>query len=303
MFTDYAIANKTSIMYKYKFSVGTNGVCSRIELSSSYAGYYLNTDYPIDEIGIYYYTTNQANKTILPMSSVDYSNLYIGVDANSATDGNISYKCRVVPTAPIFVLIEGLTVNTAYHVGAYYKIGTTYTYFHEVAITTKAASNTSLVFTRVDISNNVPSTHTAAATTYKANLEEILPVVTNIFNDATNVDYTYIATVTYDTYNWAADSNMNFNCNFPDSGESLRSTIIHELEHKHFNSHMTQSDYFSRYEYAIKFMEFATDCEGASWGKIYLHYYPNISSKRYDYVDDYLVAMATDVDYLFNVNS
>lgn len=303
MFWDYAIANKTSIMYKYKFSVGANGKCERIVLYSDYAKYYFNTDYPIDEIGVYYYTTSQANKTILPMSDLDCRDLYTDVSVNSITNGNISYKCRLVRTAPIFVLIKGLTSNTTYHVGAYYKIGTEYTYFNEVTVTTKAPSNTALVFTSVDISSDIPSTHTADAETYKDNLEEILPVVTDIFNDATKVNNTYTATVAYDTNNWAANSGMYFNCNYMDSGGSLRSTIIHELEHNHFIPHMMQSDYFSKYEYVIKFMEFATDCEGASWGMIDDHYYPVISSARYDYVDDYLVAMATDVDYLFNVNS
>lgn len=303
MFTNYAIANKTSIMYKYKFSIGTGGICSNISLSSGVVGYYFNTNYPIEEIGVYYYTTNQANKTILPMSKLTFRGTYLSVLTDSDTDGNITYKSRIVPTAPIFVLIKGLTENTTYHVGAYYKIGTAYTYFNEEAVTTKPASDTALVFTRVDISTNVPSSMQTNAKTYKANLENILPVVSSIFNDATNVNHSYVATVRYDTYNWAADSGMNFNCNSMDSGNTLRSVIIHELEHNFFTSHMTQSDYFSKYEYAIKFMEFATDCEGASWGQIYTHYYPNISSARYDYLDDYLVAMATDVDYLFNVNS
>lgn len=302
MFWDYAIANKTSIMYKYKFSIGTNGICDNISLSSSTVGYHFNTNYPIEEIGIYYYTTNQVNKTILPMRNITFSNLYIGVSTKSVTDGNISYKSRIVLTAPIFVLIKGLTENTVYHVGAYYKIGTTYTYFNETAVTTKPASDTKLVFSRIDIDTNIPSTYKENADTYKANLKEILPIVTDIFNDATNVNRTYVATVKYDAYNWAADNNMNFNCHYVDSGDTLRSIIIHELEHNHFNSHMIQSDYLSKYEYAIKFMEFATDCEGASWGQIYLHYYPIISSARYDYVDDYLVAMATDVDNL-NFNS
>lgn len=302
MFTNYAIANKTSIMYKYKFSVGTDDICSNISLSSSVAGYYFNTNYPIEEIGVYYYTTNQSNKTILPMSKLTFSNLYLSVSANSITDGSITYKSRIVLTAPIFVLIKGLTENTTYHVGAYYKIGTAYTYFNEETVTTKPASYTALIFTRVDIGGSVPSSMQTNAETYKTNLENILPVVIDIFNDATNVDYSYIATVTYDPYNWAADGGMNFNCNFMDSGDTLRSVIIHELEHNHFIPHMMQSDYLSKYEYAIKFMEFATDCEGASWGQIYTHYYPIISSARYDYVDDYLVAMATDVDYLFNVN-
>lgn len=71
------------------------------------------------------------------------------------------------------------------------------------------------------------------------------------------------------------------------------------IQNLNYNSAVVSNITFN----AIKFMEFATDCEGASWGQIYTHYYPNISSKRYDYVDDYLVAMATDVDYLFNVNS
>ena len=124
MFTNYAIANKTSIMYKYKFSVGASGICRDISLSSGVVVYYFNTNYPIEEIGVYYYTTNQANKTILPMSKVTFNNSYISVNTYSDTDGDITYKSRIVSTAPIFVLIKGLTESTTYHVGAYYKIGT-----------------------------------------------------------------------------------------------------------------------------------------------------------------------------------
>jgi len=50
-------------------------------------------------------------------------------------------------------------------------------------------------------------------------------------------------------------------------------------------------------------MEFATDIEGARIGRIGNHYYPVISSTLYDYIDDYLVCMSLDVDYLFGTNS
>lgn len=304
---DFALANKHTIMYKIKFQMMQAVLDSVTKIGSSHFFYYFQSDAStVNEVGVYYYTTNSSDKTYLPISNCTFDTyngtrrMYLPLAVNETTE--IASKPRQNSTAPIFVLIKGLQANTAYHVGGYMKLGSTYREFMEVNISTKPETSNTFIFDDVIINNLVPENFMEAARSCKESLETDLPIVSAIFEDATNITAHYAPEIVYDENHWAANSAMKFNCySGTVSGESQ---IIHELEHNLFVPYMEGStELFSINENVLRFMEFATDCEGASWGQISDHYYPNISSQSYDYIDDYLVVMATDVDYLFNVNS
>lgn len=317
-----AIANRTSIMLKIDmdFLHTSSIVCQQGNIS--YEGvmhlagwYYVIPDGSnlegIVEFGIHYYTTDSSEVTEIPFNDVlfkknDSKAHYSGEAcifpigcSNMESDSHTVYlKVRDTPNHPLMCLVKGLVENTEYHIGYYYKDGNdTKTAGPYHTVQTKPVSDTNIVFNTPVIADNIPSNYASNAATLSTNLVEELSTVANIFKDTTNVNQTYSPTIVYSDSNFAANSYMEFNCSKIDP--NLRSTIIHELQHNHFDSKGTISGEFATSENVIKFMEFATDCEDATWGRISGHYYPIISSESYDYIDDYLVCMATDVDYLF----
>lgn len=292
---NYAIANRTTILYKLRF----NSICESI-IASPYShtvDYYFASGYNVTEIGVYYYTTSAASKTRIPVTEAEYNdgtycNINIEIDKNDI----ITSKVRLTPTYPIFFLITNVNPSTTYHVGGYCKLlDNSYYEWNEVTVTTKGAVTNNLVFNPVR--TDVSSEHQEEADRLKAILDVAFPIVKTMFDDAAdNVINTFTTTVVWSMADYAAVGVSTFNCR-AFSQDIIRSTIIHEMEHAFFLGR-TSSGSFATDNLAVKFMEFATDCENASWGQIAAHYYPIISSARYDYIDDYLVVMATDVDNL-----
>lgn len=306
-----AIANKTSILGKLDMSFlnascgynfGLGGCYYNVASSSQYAG--------IENFGICYYTTNINNKTYIPFSAEQFMKDNSGSDVRliiatpCVTSGNLSVKARNIQTYPVYYLLEGLNENTTYHIGGYYVLNGDNITMGFSTVTTKSSSGTSLLFNSVTIDSSASSQSNATA--MKTLLDSVLPKVSAMFDDATNVSATYSPIVKYESDNYAAKSSMVFNSyrfHYHSSEGYWRSTTIHELQHNHFQPKGLASGEFSTDQNVIKFMEFATNSEDATWGRISLHYYPIISSSRFDYIDDYLVCMATDVDYLFGTNS
>lgn len=308
-----AIANRNSIVLKIDTSIFEKKerpiyLWSSVQYTVSSSGQHSD----ITNLGVCYYTTNSNEVTYIPFDETQFlysnNNKTCIVYTTSVKVGNLSVKARTVPTFPIFCLLEGLTSGTTYHIGGYYESSdSTKTHLGYSTVTTKPSKDTSeigLKFNEIQFSKYIDNeSKQQNAELMKNDLQEILPTVSNMFNDATDVNYEYTPTITYESSNWFADSEMYFNCNYYTSTdiENLRSSTIHELEHNYFLSYIDGiKSNFSTDSDVIKFMEFATDCEGATWGKIVSHYYPIISSARYDYLDDYLVCMATNIKYLFS---
>lgn len=310
-----AIANRNSIMLKvdtsiFNAGISWNGVSSTIYIYLDNGSQFED----MDAFGVCYYTTNSNSVTYIPLSSNQIEkttswqgNVYYQVHCN-VTDNNLTVGHRLTPTYPLFFLLQGLSANTTYHISGYYSLNGTKTIIGYNTVKTKPARSTFFTFGEVTFHSSTTG-HEANANETKAILDEALPKVAAIFNDCTDVSVNYNPVIKYDnSSNWAANSYMEFNCRSATEGNAGRSVIIHELEHNHFGSKVNGSHGYPNDANVIKFMEFATDCENAQWGVIGMsaanfHCYPIISSARYGYVDDYLVCMATDVDYLFGTNS
>lgn len=293
-----AIANRYSIMYKMKFG----SECESTEFGKyGFNNYYFNSAYNIVEIGAYYYTTNPSNKTYLPAEEAICNGTTVQVSLTLWEGDNYMLKGRKVPSAPIYFLIKGLSANTTYHVGGYYKLsGGTYGHFGEVTATTSAPTQNAVLFNTTRIGSSVPSSAQERATALANLLEEEFRVVEDMFADATDENETYTPYVEYSTSNWAAEGPSRYNCHADFEHENIRSLIVHELGHSHFFDYIGNGEDFSTNVKAIKFMEFATDVELATWGEISGHYYPIISSARYDMIDDYLVVMSMNLSNLYN---
>ena len=304
---NYAIATRTQILYKIKFS---DTLFDSITMGGNVdpsVTYYFKSGDIFTEVGVYYYKHGTSAKTRIALSEIVYSQdqMHISTGAITSTAG-IVYKGRKVPTAPILVIIQDLEQNTTYHVGAYYiKNGTTAD-FNEVTVSTRSIAEPAFTLNPATIDSNISSEDLPRAQNYINTLSPILTTVQSMFREAADVAREYENVVTYaSTGGWAAyvdgSSRVMYNCGPQPSAEVLRTIVIHELEHNHFNGRVSSGE-FATYEKAIRFMELVTDCEGASWGRISSHYYPIISSARFDLLDDWLVVMATDVDNL-NFNS
>lgn len=312
-----AIANRRSIVFK----IDTTPFFSKRILRDSYpydARYYVNESGGYSDIinmGVCYYTNDSNNVTYIPFDSTQFIPHTSGgkieffeCGNESVTVNNLTVKTRAVSSMPIMCLIEGLTPNTTYHVSGFYETSDNERHVISYSVvTTKpeaAEGYTGITFNPVTISYSASNYNPTYAENSRAALEENLIVVKRMYDDATNVENrTYSPTIMYTTNNVAANSNMEFNCKFGELSNVSRTVIVHELQHNHFNPKGILSGEHSTDSNVIKFMEFATDCEGATWGRLSSHYYPIISSESYDYIDDYLVCMATDVDYLFGTNS
>lgn len=294
---NYAIANRTTILYKLRFG----SICENITNDTYTVDYYFASEYNVTEIGVYYYTTDITSKTRIPVTEATYNNgTYCNINIRIDKTNIITSKVRLTPTYPIFFLITNVNPSTTYHVGGYCKLSdNSYYEWNEVTVTTRGDITNNITFNPVQ--TEVTSEHKEEADRCKAVLDVAFPIVKAMFDDAAdNISNIYTPKVVWTSENWAAMGVGTFNCrNF--DGDVIRSTIVHEMEHGNFVGR-TSSGNFATDDLAVKFMEFATDCENAAWGQIAGHYYPIISSARYDYIDDYIVAMATDVDNLnFNI--
>lgn len=305
-----AIANRTSVMLKIDMQHLFASSSYRIYYPP-YAHYTLNAsgDYSnMISMGVCYYTTDSNDVTYIPFDSTQFTLTsgnnasYFSSNIESVKVGNLSVKTRCIDKMPLMCLLEGLSPDTTYHISGYYENSDNSKHsLGYSTVTTKPSRDseeTGLVFNPAAISSTVTSSHMEDALAMKDELDNnVLPLVSQMYDDCTNINYVWSPYVYYENSYWMANSGMYFNCFWYDN--NLRSVTIHELQHNYFKAGLVDSGNYNTSENAIKFMEFATDCEGATWGRISNHYYPIISSETYDYLDDYLVCMATDVDYLF----
>ena len=306
---NYAVATRTQILYKIKFP---NTLFESIVMGGTddYNMYYnFKSGDIFTEVGVYYYKHGTSTKTRIALSGIVYSQTqdYMSISIRAITNTNgIIYKSRCISTAPIIVLIQGLEQNTVYHIGAYYiKNGTTID-FNEVTVSTRNVAEPAFTLNPATVDTNISSEYVSRAQNYITTLDPILTIVQSMFREAADAVGEHENIVFFSsTGGWGAyvegALRITYNCATNTPAEILRSIIIHELEHLHFHG-WSQSGTFATHDTVIKFMELVTDGEGASWGRISSHYYPNISSAKFDLLDDWIIVMATDVDNL-NFNS
>lgn len=264
----------------------------------------------VEEFGICYYTTNVNDIIYIPFNTemflyhTDSENRYGGkiwiLPCELKRENNLSIKVRETQNYPLFCLLEGLTEETTYHISAYYKkINEDKIILGYNTVTTKPRETYKVTFSETTITT-FPSAFESQIQNCKNMMDDILPKTANMLNDCVEFtqDYNYNPTLYWQVGGAGAYSDMRFNGWYLDTEDDIRSITIHELEHNFYKGHGSASGEFDNSENSIKFIEFATDIEGARIGRIGNHYYPVISSYKFDYLDDYLICMSSDTNFL-----
>ena len=280
---NYLIAGTTGVMYNVELQ---NFFDSEGNRKTSFNG--------LTDIGFRYKKVSDSNWTI--MSIITSENLipHIRVIENGEIDSNHIlqrygvYKGHIYPCR---VLIKGLTSETSYIFESYYIQNGITTYYNRQETVT--LSSTSFVsFSELQYSENLSSSTPDEEFKQEkmALLQEGLEKLVEILNMFCPVDWTFNPCGYYQPGATIAGlSGMDFNIYYGTTVDYYRSTAMHEAAHNLF----IQSGGFVSENDKIKFMEFATSIEGATWKNGAAgHNYPVLSSARYSYMDDCLVAAA-----------
>lgn len=200
---------------------------------------------------------------------------------------------------PIRVVIKNLELNTEYKIGAYYK---------KSEYDTQMLTDLYQVKTQSIIGNSRCTGTTGGTTEQNATLLATCSEACNIYNSmGKSWDFTYDATVGGNPPGSAADDGMHFGPAYIDK----LSVVMHEMAHHimkivnynpdFYNGEDRKATLWENYNNEVtKFMEFATNVEGASWRWQGTHNYPVISSYDYGKVGNYLVAAACQISRVYS---
>ena len=216
------------------------------------------------------------------------ANKYVISDAQFNKDYNF--------ISPIRVVIKELDQNQSYTMRSYYKTGGIRRFYNECTVTTMIENDIHYECTGV----------TGGTDSQNETLRSIINEGCEIYNCMTNFKKSTSQadslnsktggqfTGTYDPTLYqqgaAAHSGMVFA-----SYEPNISTVVHEMAHNVMYDRIDDRENEFAREKIGKFMEFATNCEKASWRWQSAHNYPVISSAKYKDAYNYIVAAATQV--------
>ena len=198
--------------------------------------------------------------------------------------------------SPVRVVIKNLEEATTYTIRSYYYLSNmmSMSSFNYCDITTLARQNVYYECTEVtggteEENTLLQSNINKACDIYNAMtaFTRESPSSSDKLNSKAGGQFT--ATIVGDTLggNFVANSDMKFK--WPNASIGV---ICHEMAHNVMKRTIDHTYSDDAYNKIIKFMEFATNCEGASWIWLTNHNYPVISSKDYKGVFNYLVAAA-----------
>lgn len=183
------------------------------------------------------------------------------------------YPCRV--------LIKELESDTLYVIESYYVDDNGVHFYNEQSFQT-LADTSNITFDEIRVESSVPEEIKQECVTL---VSTVLKELNDIFKMFCPVTAHFSPSIYYAKNGIAADSGMSFNAYYFE-GDNTRSVAVHEMAHNFLDEN------FANEEEITKFMEFATGVEEATWKWCGKHNYPIISSARYSYIDDCLVAAA-----------
>lgn len=270
---NFALAGTTALMYNIEIKdfFDADG-----EKKSSYSG--------LTDIGFRYKKTAASDWNTMSIVSPGTILTYINVIESRTIDNNHIVQRYDIQNGHIYpcrALIKGLDANTSYILQSYFTDGSGTHYYNEQTIST-LPDTANITYDDITVSDSVPSDKVEEGL---SKVSACLTSVVEIFQMFCPVEWHFSPSIYYADDGIAADSSMSFNIRNIDSDP--RSITVHEAAHNWLRDNRTDID-----EDIVKFMEFATSVENASWKKVSGHNYPIISSARYSYMDDCLVAAA-----------
>ena len=295
---NYTYAGTTAILYKFKtnypdlgFYIDSN---NKILLQSSSE---------LIEFGIRYKKVSDdnwtyfriANETLLNRVKNGTGLLNTGLGVISG-DGNLFnppyayYKYNYM--SPIIVAIRNLEQETTYNIESYYKLSSSGEHtFNLCSSTTIAHQN--IMYNCTEVTGDTDEHNEYLRNTINKACG-IYNEMTAFTQDSSHKSYTlgdknggsFVAKIE-NLEGAAADSRMYFS-----RYTSSISTVVHEMAHNLMYPQVDETENEETYNKIVKFMEFATDAQGATWRWNNGHNYPVISSANYEGVYNYLVAAA-----------
>lgn len=291
---------------------GTTAIIYNVELEHDALKFYIDENNKIllpsnsmlKEIGIEYKKDSDSEwNTIKILNESTLSNVKNGTNLKNALSAfettNYLYSSVVAlykwnHMSPIRIVIKNLEEGTSYNIRSYYIKTETRFYWNSCTVTTLTRQDVFYECTAVTGGTAEENAQLLANINKACDIYNSMtaftrssPSSSDKLNSKTGGQFT--ATLVRDTLggNFVANSDMKFK--WPDASLGV---ICHEMAHNVMKRTIDETYNEAAYNKIVKFMEFATHCEGASWKWLSNHNYPVISSAGYSGVFNYLVAAA-----------
>jgi len=304
------------------YFAGPKAIIYNVELDHDFLGFYIQTSpydnskkilldsnyNDLEEVGIKYKKASDSVWTTIPLITynevISYMITYntdlcdlLHSDQDQEFENYIIYypeEVNIDVIKPYRVILKNLIPDTNYNIASYYIRNGVTTEYNSCTVKTLKQRK---YFTCGTITASEPydtQENIDKLTTCITKCCEILSNITSWGN--LNEEVVIDAQVCQLANGVAADSSMRFN-----GPSNISLTIaMHELAHVHMN---IVDSWDGDNGFIVKFMEFATYTEGATWKWQGSHNYPCISSAHYDLLFDYYVAAACHVSHYANNNT
>lgn len=283
------------------YYAGTDAILYKVELDK--IGFYVDesspyrtkTDRNITEVGVHIIeqTTGGLNESCSILAAPDNLPTISGTHTKTINNcmcdiisGGGTYPSNRV--LPIRVVFKNLTPGATYNIHSYYIEDGNTTRFNSCTVTTMAHQD--ITYQCTEVVKEQSSIPDAQKDALKVNLDkacEIFNSMTSFTRANSQFDSvgsktggSFTATIST-TAEGQGESSMKFR-----PGSTL-SVCVHEMAHN-----LMFPTFGIDKSKVIKFMEFATHAENATWAWLGEHNYPVISSAEYNEVMNYFVAAA-----------
>lgn len=292
---------------------GTTAIIYNVELEHSALKFYidennqilLQSNSMVKEIGIEYKKESEDEwNTIKILNETTLDNVRNGTNLKNAMSAietsNYLYSSVVAlykwnHMSPIRIVIKNLEEGTTYNIRSYYIKTSSRFYWNSCTVTTLVSQNVHYECTEVTGGTEEENAQLLSNINKACDIYNSMtaftresPSSSDKLNSKTGGKFT--ATIIKDYWGdsgFVADSSMKFK--YPNASIGV---ICHEMAHNTMKRLIDDTASEKAYNEIVKFMEFATHCEGATWRWQSNHNYPVISSKDYQGVFNYLVAAA-----------
>lgn len=276
---NYTIAGVTAVMYNVELNLFFDGASpfgSEVPLREDMSG--------LSDVGFRYRKTSSQNYTRFSVVSggtiTDSGAIY-----SEGTVGSVMfqrYRPKYGNVYPCRVLVSGLEPQTSYEIESYYVVGGVERRFNRTTFTTLVQNDSACDDIVWGTVNPVPEEERPAVMDrYSSGIGEMV----RVYNMFCPIGWHFTATLVWiPGAGWAADSGMYFNA-ATSQYDNIRSISTHEAAHNFLLQNVSDNE-------NMRFMEFATGVSDSKWYWLAAHNYPVISSARYSFMDDCLVAAA-----------
>ena len=294
---NYFYAGTTAIIYNLEVDYPSLGF-----YYTSWGGIRLAGSSTLTEVGVEYKKNSDTNWIRLTIiDSTVLTTVKNGRSLEYAMSGQIytdylynapKSKEKSQIMIPVRIVIRNLVDNTLYNVRSYYIDNGTTSYFNSCSPQTLPIQDITYVFTSVTGDGD---------STEKNKLLDKINSACTIYNSMTSFKTsTASADSLRSSYGGSFTAKIdhslaegaNSNMEFKSGTYTDESMIVHEMAHNLMYDEIDESYSQTAHDEIVKFMEFATHSENATWRWLGSHNYPVISSEDYWGVENYLVAAA-----------